>query len=162
MPKIHKAYNPEAEGDEERIAGVAMRYPLGALVGDITFEDDTVTLGNVPIGAVIVGAIVGVSVDFNAETTNVLTIGYGAELDEIVADGDVDPEAVGTTVVAHNAIAAMTEEVSVKAKYAQTGGAATTGGARVLVFYAIPFAAWPAETEPAPGLEPGKVHFPPE
>lgn len=160
MPKIHHGYNPRAEGDEQRIADIPMRYPLGALVGDITFRDGMVVLGSIPAGAVIAGAIVGVSSAFNASLTNVLTVGFGAGLDEIVAAPDVNEAAVGTTTVAHKGLAVPSVDLSVRARYAQTGTAATTGAARVVVLYAIPFSPWPVATAPAPGLEPNKVHFP--
>ncbi|MDY0339897.1 MAG: hypothetical protein RBS17_01625 [Coriobacteriia bacterium] len=156
MPQMQRGYRPEAEGDELRIAGVAARYPLCALVADVKHTDTEVELGYIPQGAIIVGAIVGLKAQFNAGTTATIDVGYGQSLNEIVTSFDAKAEIVGTYLLGAKGLAAPTEDKLVKAKVTQTGSASSAGEARITVLYAIPYVAWPAETEPLDILDPNK------
>lgn len=111
-------------------------YVLKAIKAAIAYnvaDPFTVTLGTIPNGAIIVGTIVEVSTLFNAGTTNVLTVGHGAGLDEFVAAGDVNEGAAGTTLVGK--MSTLSADKVIKAKFVQTGGAATTGAANVTVLF---------------------------
>lgn len=93
----------------------------------------TVALGTLPAGCTLVKAEVQVDTVFNAATTNVLTVGTVAAPDAYVAAGDVNEAATGlNTKILNTAIAAATPVV---AKFTQTGGAATTGAAKIVLYY---------------------------
>ncbi|HPD07440.1 MAG TPA: hypothetical protein PLC08_06225 [Candidatus Bipolaricaulis sp.] len=156
MPQIQRGYRPEAEGDELRIAGVAARYPLCALVADVLHTDTEVELGYIPQGAIVVGAIVDLVAQFDAGDAATIDVGYGASLNEIVAAFDAQSGVVGTYLLGANGLAAQEEDKLVKAQVTQTGTASTAGEARITVLYAIPYVAWPAETEPLDILDPDK------
>lgn len=111
---------------------------LMALHGVINFNvasPYTVSLGKIPAGAEVIESTVQVVTAFNAATTNVLVVGDATTADLFVAAGDVNEGAAGTTVVAK--YAALTAEKEVLAKYTQTGGAATTGQARITVKFLL-------------------------
>lgn len=148
MPEMKPGYRPDAEGDELRIAGVAARYPLCAIVADVAHDDTLVSVGYIPKGAIIVGAIVGLKTAFNAGTTHTIDIGYGASYNEIVAAFDAKNNSAASYTLCHAGIAVQTDDKLVKAKVSQSGGASTAGAARVVVLYAIPVVEWPAETSP--------------
>lgn len=97
---------------------------------------DTVKVGTLPSGAQIVDVIVRVTAVFNAATTNVLTVGTASGSDaDIVAAGDVNEGATGTTVVERGQDLAFAADTPIYAKYTQTGTAATTGTAIITITY---------------------------
>lgn len=110
-----------------------------AVTGVISFnvaDPFTVSLGIIPKGAIIVATRVAVITVFNAGTTNVLVVGTAGTADELAAAGDVNEAAAGLTTLAKD-IAALAADTEYLAKYTQTGGAATTGKARVTIEYLI-------------------------
>lgn len=94
-----------------------------------------VPLGTLPAGAIVTHAIVKVTAAFNAATTNVLTVGTAADEAAVLTGADFDETVVGTTLT----FAAAGYKVSVATplfiKYAQTGTAATTGAADIILFF---------------------------
>lgn len=103
----------------------------------LTFNSGAVTVGTIPAGATIMRALSGaqVNVVFNAGTNNHIDIGtaanddlYGTDL----AGGTIAfvpfDEAVTQTVTA---------DTTITAKYDETGTAATTGSAEIIVSYVI-------------------------
>ena len=111
-------------------------------------------IGTLPLKAMITGVHVSVEEAFNAGTTNVLTVGTTlANANELVASGDVTPGALGYTNVTRGRGTGLTQTpspaqvvngtsvdttqggVGIYAKFAQTGSAATTGRAVVVVEY---------------------------
>lgn len=95
---------------------------------------DTVLLGVVPAGARPLPAFVGINTAFNAGTTNVLTVGSNAGSDNnIVAAGDVDETATGVTQVFTGLSVTFAADTSIYIRYTQTGGAATTGQATIIL-----------------------------
>lgn len=98
---------------------------------------DTVKVGRLPAGAFITQCLVRVETVFNAATTNVLTVGTSGGSDaDIVASGDVN-EASATTQSASTGLGlSVTADTDVFAKYTQTGTAATTGKATIVIAYA--------------------------
>lgn len=110
---------------------------------DVTVSFDTtdiangVTIARLPADAMIdgVGTTVNVITAFNAGTTNVLVVGWGASLNELVAAGDVDESSATVQVAATGKGKITSGEVDVKAKYTYTGTAPTTGKARIRFTY---------------------------
>ena len=109
----------------------------------VTFADSGVTtgvlVGTLPAGAIITNVVVQIATVFNAATTNVLavgTTGTGTDLmtsAEAIAGTQGQKTAAaykGTT--ASNPLAADTD---IFVSYTQTGAAATTGIAYVIVTY---------------------------
>lgn len=118
-------------------------YPcLHTIVGRINFDTvgaaTGVVLGTLPAGCVYIGCDVIVSEAFNAASTNVLVVGTDAEFDNFIAAGTVNEAATGLTASALGA-AEVTADTVVKAKYTQTGTAATAGKAIVVLKYARTF-----------------------
>lgn len=108
----------------------------------VTFADVSGTqykMGTLPTGAVVLGTSVAVTTVFNAGTTNVLIVGTLADDDALVAAAGVDETAVALTRVAPATLAgavAPTADTDIYTKYTQSGTAATTGVAIVIVEYA--------------------------
>jgi hypothetical protein len=92
-----------------------------------------------PKGALIVGADVYIGTAFNASTTNVLTVGTNAtSYNNIVAAADADETTVALTKGIKPtgiALGPLAADAQVFAMYAQTGTAATTGSAVVVISY---------------------------
>jgi hypothetical protein len=127
-------------GDQVLMNDVPIR-PISMVGNLITFDvalPYRVSLGWLPKGAAVFGAVVAVTAAFNAGTTNVLVVGTRADIDNLVEAGDVNEAAVGTALVCHRGGGVLTEDTEYFVQFTQTGGAATTGEARVGVLYAIP------------------------
>lgn len=107
----------------------------------VTFADVSGTqykMGTLPMGAVVLGTSVSVKTVFNAASTNVLIVGTAGDDDALVAAGGVDETAVALTRVAPATLAgqvAPSADTDIYTKYTQTGTAATTGDAVVIVEY---------------------------
>lgn len=76
-----------------------------------------------------------VEVAFNAATTNVVTVGYGVNLDEIIATADLNEASASFQAIAGPLSLEFTEEKDFYVKYTQTGTAATAGKATLLLSY---------------------------
>lgn len=90
-----------------------------------------------PAGAFMLPTYVEIETVFNAATTNVLTVGTNSSsYNDIVAAGDVDEGVTGITEVATAVGKGLTSaDVDVYVKYAQSGTAATTGKATIVIPY---------------------------
>jgi len=98
---------------------------------------DKVKLGTLPAGAFIVKCLVRVDTAFNAGTTNVLTVGTSGGSDaDIVGSADVTEGSTGTVVVTTGNGLSITSDTDIYIKYTQTGTAATTGAATIVLEYA--------------------------
>ncbi len=90
-----------------------------------------------PAGAQILFTTVNIVTAFNAGTTNVLTVGQNAtSYNDIVNATDVNEGVTGSTMVLRGADLNITSDTQVFVKYTQTGGAATTGVANIVIAYA--------------------------
>lgn len=109
----------------------------------VTYSDAGIATGvskqTLPAGALILGTAVYIGTTFNAQTTNVLTVGTnGTTANNVVASGDVDET---TSAITQNikptsaALGALAADVPLYVKYTQTGTAATQGSAIVVVTY---------------------------
>ncbi len=97
-----------------------------------------VLVGTLPAGAQIVDAVTNVLTVFNAGTTNVLTAGTNSSsYDNIIGSGDVAEGSTGgnRAAVATATAGSYASDTDVYAKYAQTGTAATTGKAVIVISY---------------------------
>lgn len=95
-----------------------------------------------PAGAILVGTDVMIDTVFNAATTNVLTLGTNgpSTYDNIVAAADVNEGATGLTQNVKptgTALGKLSAAAQVYAKYTQSGTAATTGKAYLIVKYVV-------------------------
>jgi hypothetical protein len=95
-----------------------------------------------PLGAFITNVMVEVVTAFNAGTTNTLTVGTNASVNNIVSSADLtgNGSASLSTQVTQvgrgfgRALAAAAD-TQISVKYVQTGGAATTGQAVIIIEY---------------------------
>lgn len=113
-------------------------FDLGALRFDGTISFDTsgiatgVTVAKLPAGAIILPGSIWARVvtPFNAGTTNVFTLGYGASLDEIIDADDIDETSATFQKATTGEGLIMASTTLIKAKYTQSGTAATAGVVR--------------------------------
>jgi hypothetical protein len=119
------------------------RQVINDIKKTVNFNDAGVASGiafdnSLPLGAFITRVLVEIVVVFNAVTTNVLTVGTNATTyNDIVAATDVNEGATGVTEVTRGygrGIAAAADKTPF-VKYTQTGTAATTGQAVIVIEY---------------------------
>ena len=107
----------------------------------VNFNDAGIAAGvafdnPLPQNAFIMRVLVEIVAVFNAAATNVLTVGtVGATYNNIVAAADVNEGATGVYDVTRALGRALTAaaDVNVFAQYTQTGAAATTGQAIIVI-----------------------------
>lgn len=97
-------------------------------------------MGTLPAGAQVTSTSVNVLVVFNAVTTNVLTAGINGPStnNNLVAAGDVDEASVALTngiKPTGTALVPLAADSDILVMYTQTGTAATTGQAVIIVKY---------------------------
>ena len=111
----------------------------------VNFNDANISSGVLhpfwlPAGAQILFTTVNIITAFNAGTTNVLTVGQNASnYNDIVNATDVNEAVTGSTMVLRGADLDLTTggvDVQVGFKYTQSGAAATTGKAQIVIAYA--------------------------
>lgn len=105
---------------------------LRTVSAPLVFGNTTVDLDTLQVGDVVVKSWVEVLTGFNAGSTNTLTLGNGVTANKFLATGD---STLGTPAVYPTAFktvaTAETVAGTLRATYAQTGGAATAGSAVV-------------------------------
>jgi hypothetical protein len=100
---------------------------------------DTVKVGRIPAGSRIQSAQVHIVTAFNAGTTNVLTVGTSSGSNaDIVGAAELAEGSTGATVVLTGAQLTFASDTDIYVKYTQTGTAATTGAATILISYFPP------------------------
>jgi len=100
---------------------------------------DTVKVGRVPAGSRLMPTQVHITTAFNAATTNVLTVGQNASANtDIVAAGELNEGATGATIVGTGCALTFASDTDIYVRYTQTGTAATTGAATILIPYFPP------------------------
>lgn len=96
-------------------------------------------VGKIPAGALIKDTIVRTNVAFNAATTNVFTMGTTASGTDIITSDQVDEATVGSIVESDTSYGlSTTNDVTVYAKYTQSGTAASAGELEVWVEFLMP------------------------
>lgn len=119
------------------------RQVLNSLKDTVNFNEAGIAAGtawdnSLPIAAFIVGVWCEIVTVFNAGTTNVLTVGTNSTtFNDIINAGDVNEAALGVTEVTRGQGRSITAtaDKSVFSKYTQTGGAATTGQAVIVIVF---------------------------
>lgn len=105
---------------------------LRLVSGTLTFASTTVDLESLAAGDVVVQAWCEVTTAFNAATTNVITLGNGVTADKFLAAADVTEATPAVYPTGGKGpFTAETVAGTLRATYAQTGTAATTGAAKV-------------------------------
>lgn len=106
--------------------------------GDAGISSGVAFDNSLPLGAFIIGVFVEIVTAFNAATTNVLTVGTNATTyNDLVQAADIDEGTTGVTWVVRGwgrSIAATADKIPY-AKYTQTGTAATTGQAIIVIVF---------------------------
>lgn len=97
--------------------------------------DGKIPLGTLPAGAIVTGALIKVTAAFNAATTNVLTVGTATDDDAVITATDVDETSIATTVTFAAVGYSVDVDTPLFVKYTQTGTAATTGAATIILFF---------------------------
>jgi hypothetical protein len=96
-----------------------------------------VVRGVVPQGAILIGTDVLLNVTFNANSTNIFTVGSNStQLDNVVADANVTEGTAGLyqdIKPTGTALGVLTADLPLTAKYAQTGGTVATQGQAVVI-----------------------------
>lgn len=125
------------------MAELANQYIVHAMRKDFDYTVVSGTqykIDTLPKGAVVIGTTVGIKTVFNAASTNVLIVGTAADDDALVAAAGVDETAVAVTRVAPATLAgnlAPSADTDIYVKYTQSGTAASTGAAWVVVEYVL-------------------------
>jgi hypothetical protein len=132
-------------------AGTTARYDYKQLVHyyrfAVNWNDAGIASGvqkrTLPSGAMIIGTDVFVNATFNANSTNVLTVGTnGLTANNIVASGDVSENSATTLhkdiTPSGDALGALSADSPVYVKYAQTGPTVATQGSAIVVIKYIP------------------------
>jgi hypothetical protein len=105
----------------------------------ITFNDDgtTVTVGEIPAGALVLKPISGVAVTtaFNAGTTNVLDVGPSTDSGTDLWATDLALGTIGFVPLDEAVTNLVSANTIVQAAIDLTGTAATTGAAEIIIAY---------------------------
>lgn len=100
---------------------------------------DTVKVGTVPAGSMLMPAQVRITTAFNAASTNVLIVGTSSGSDaDIVGASEVQEGSTGVTIVATGCALTFSSDTAIYVKYSQTGTAATAGAATIIIPYIPP------------------------
>lgn len=95
----------------------------------------TVAVGVLPAGAIVVDTVVKMQTAFNAGSTNVLIVGTSTDDDEFVDADDVTEGGTAAVRLTTGLGYTTTANEIVYAQYTQTGTAATTGAADIIIAY---------------------------
>lgn len=112
--------------------GVEQMLYAGSVAFDTEGVSDGVELCKLPAGIIVTKAVAVVKEAFNAGTTNVLTVGANNDINDILGTDDVTEGTAAAYSV--NKFVQYDAEKTVKAKFTQTGTAATAGAADIYLF----------------------------
>ena len=118
----------KVKGDLSVCGDIVFMY-AGSIKFNSTGASTGVKLCELPANVVITKATAVVKTAFNAGTTNVLTVGTNDNVDDILGTSDITEGTAG--VYAVNKFVEYTAKKTVKAKFTETGTAATTGEAEI-------------------------------
>ncbi len=124
--KLNNMFNSGACGIEQAL-----------YLGSVSFDTDNISTGAplenaLPAGFVATRFVCNVKTAFNAATTNVLTLGTVSDDDAFMGASDIN-EAAGASIK-HAWQETGGTDVPIRAKYTQTGTAATAGEAEFYAF----------------------------
>lgn len=138
-PSARAGFDPTL-GSQLRVNGVPV-VPVSALYADLTRDGATdveATLGVVPEGATILGAILGVEEAFDPTGDATLDVGYGEDGNQLIEDENLkagDP----TRMFFASRVATLEANTTIKAKCTVADSNNTGGKIRVTVWYAVPW-----------------------
>lgn len=115
------------------ICGVEQLFYAGTVAFDDDDIDQGIALKKLPNNIIITRAVAVVNTAFDAGTTNVLTLGTNDDCDNILGSSDVTEGTAGT--YSKQVFVQAATKAAIKAKYTQTGTAATAGEADIYVFF---------------------------
>ena len=118
----------KVKGDLSVCGDIVLMY-AGSIKFNSTGASTGVKLCELPANVVITRVTAVVKTAFNAGTTNVLTVGTNDDVDDILGTSDVTEGTAG--VYAVNKFVEYSTAKTVKAKFTETGTAATTGEAEI-------------------------------
>lgn len=122
-----------ANANDFGICGVEQMFSAGVVKFDTTGIDTGVDLKKLPNNMKITRAVAVIGTAFDAGTTNVLTIGTNDDVDNILGSGDVTEGTAGAYSKSVFVDGAKGDKI--KAKFTQTGTAATAGEAEIFIFF---------------------------
>lgn len=128
MPLNNYLYDPGAVNLVQCIGGT-LKFDSES-VADAA--DGIAVIGSLPKNVEILAVVSNVKTAFNAGTTNVIEVGTNEGVDDLAADSDLAPTAGGDGKFVGKLFTAAT---TVKAKFTQTGDAATAGEVDITVMF---------------------------
>ena len=114
------------------VCGVEQMLYAGSVAFNTEGIDEGVELIELPANIVVTKAVAVVKTAFNAGTTNVLTVGANSDIDDILGSGDVTEGTAAAYSV--NKFVKYNTAKKIKAKFTETGTAATAGAADIYLF----------------------------
>jgi hypothetical protein len=114
------------------ICGVEQLLYAGKIAYNTTGASTGVELCKLPHDVVITRAVAVVGTAFNAGTTNVLTVGSNDDCDNLLGSSDITEGTAGAYT--ENTFVEAAKGAKIKAKYTQTGTAASAGEAEIYIF----------------------------
>lgn len=113
--------------------GVEQMIYAGSVKYNDTGIDEGIVVCDLPDNIVVTKAVAVVTTAFNAGTTNVLTVGTNSDCDDLLGSGDIT-EGTAAAYAGGNKFVKLDAGGKVKAKFTQTGTAATAGAADIYLF----------------------------
>lgn len=126
---------------ENRAARKNYQRDVGYIAKNFSFNTPgievaaNICVGTLPAGCMLIQTYIRVKTAFNAVTTNVIIVGTTADTDHFVEAADVAEGSTGLTISDRNLGEVYTSDTKVWVQYSQTGTAATTGEADVVLTY---------------------------
>lgn len=112
--------------------GLENLFYAGTIEFDTTGASSGVALLAAPQNMIITKAVAVVTTAFNAATTNVLTVGTNSDVNDILGASDVTEGTKGAYI--KNTFLEVAKGTKIKAKFTETGTAATAGAADIYLF----------------------------
>ena len=126
---------------EIRAARKNYQRDVGFIARNFSFDTpgiataSNIAVGTLPAGCLVTQVYVRVKTAFNAATTNVIIVGISTDTDYFIEAGDVTEGSTGLTVSDRGIGTVYTADQKVFVQYTQSGTAATTGEADVVIVY---------------------------
>ena len=114
------------------ICGIEQLMYAGSVAYNTTGISTGVELCKLPKNIIVTRAVAVVGTAFNAGTTNVLTVGTNDDIDNLLGSSDITEGTAGA--YSKQEFLELTSEKAVKAKFTQTGTAASAGAADIYLF----------------------------
>ena len=114
------------------VCGVEQLFYAGKIAFNTTGASSGVELCKIPNNVMITRAVAVVTTAFDAGTTNVLTIGTNDDVDNLLGSSDITEGTTGA--YSKQTFVEAAKGAKIKAKYTQTGTAASAGEAEIYIF----------------------------